>query len=49
MLLDVVLLRAVRTWYTGRFSRAHVTDTCDEGVDFLPYFYGFFLPPPLRS
>ena len=24
------------------FLELHVTDTCDDGVDFLPYFYGFF-------
>ena len=30
------------------FLELHVTGTCDDGVDFLPYFYGFFRPP-LRS
>ena len=30
------------------FLELHVTDTCVDGVDFSPYFYGFFRPP-LRS
>ena len=43
MLLDAVLLRAVRTWTTGRFFlELHVTDTCDDGVDFCSIFTAFF-------
>ena len=45
MLLVAVLLRAVRTWKLDVLFEFHVADSCDDGVDFSPYFYGFSASP----
>ena len=42
MLLVAVLLRAVRTWNTGRFLELHVTELLDDGRVFSPLSAAFF-------